>query len=87
MAKNKKGKKKDIQVGTNAKKGVVELKGVVEEALPNGFFRITLEMGNEVRAHLSGKMRMYRIRVLPGDEVIVEFSMYDMEKGRITKRL
>lgn len=68
-------------------KGFIEMKGVVEEQLPNTTFKVTLENGHEIHAHLSGKMRRYRIRVLTGDEVIVEMSPYDLEKGRIKKRL
>jgi translation initiation factor IF-1 len=69
------------------KKGFIEMKGVVDEQLPNTTFKVTLENGHEIHAHLSGKMRRYRIRVLVGDEVIVEMSPYDLEKGRIKKRL
>lgn len=68
------------------KKGFIEVKGVVDEMLPNTTFKVTLENGHEILAHLSGKMRMYKIRVLPGDEVMVEMTPYDLEKGRITKR-
>lgn len=60
--------------------------GTVLEALPNAQFRVELEDGQEIIAHLSGKMRMYKIRVLPGDEVTVEMSEYDKEKGRIIYR-
>ncbi len=69
------------------KKGFIEVPGFVEEMLPNAAFRVTLETDHEVRAMLSGKMRMYKIRVLPGDQVIVEMTPYDLTKGRITKRL
>ncbi len=76
----------NAQIKSN-KKGFIEVQGLVEEMLPNAAFRVTLETGHEVRAMLSGKMRMYKIRVLPGDQVIVEMTPYDLTKGRITKRL
>jgi translation initiation factor IF-1 len=60
--------------------------GTVNEALPNAMFRVELENGHEVLAHISGKMRMYYIRILPGDKVRVEISPYDLSKGRITYR-
>lgn len=69
------------------KKGFLEVKGTVDELLPAASFRVTLENGHQVLAHLSGKMRMYKIRVLPGDEVIVEMTPYDLSKGRIISRL
>jgi translation initiation factor IF-1 len=59
---------------------------VVTEALPNAMFRVRLENGHEIIAHISGKMRMYYIRILPGDKVRVEMSPYDLTKGRITFR-
>lgn len=69
------------------KKGFIEVKGTVDEMLPNTSFKVILENGHVVHAHLSGKMRMYKIRVLPGDEVLVEMTPYDLSKGRITTRL
>ncbi len=69
-----------------AKEEPIEVNGVVEEALPNAMFRVELENGHEVLAHISGKMRRYRIRVLPGDKVTVELSPYDLTRGRITFR-
>ncbi len=68
------------------KEEAIEVQGVVEEALPNATFRVTLENGHEVLAHISGKMRKFRIRVLPGDKVTVELSPYDLTRGRITYR-
>jgi translation initiation factor IF-1 len=59
---------------------------IVTEALPNAMFRVRLENGHEIIAHISGKMRMYYIRILPGDKVRVEMSPYDLTKGRITFR-
>ena len=68
-----------------AKEGI-ELEGVVLENLPNAFFRVKLENGYTVLAHISGKMRKYYIRILPGDTVKVELSAYDLTRGRITWR-
>jgi translation initiation factor IF-1 len=64
----------------------VEVEGEVTEALPNTMFRVTLDTGHDVLAHISGKMRMHYIRILPGDRVKVELSPYDLERGRITYR-
>ena len=69
-----------------AKEGSIEVDGVVQEALPNAMFRVELENGHEVLAHISGKLRMNYIRILPGDKVTVEISPYDLTKGRITWR-
>lgn len=68
------------------KKGFLEIDGEVIELLPNTNFKVTLENGHQILAHLSGKMRMYKIRILPGDKVTVELSPYDMTKGRIIFR-
>jgi len=68
------------------KKGFLEMKGEVIELLPSTTFRVKLENGHTILAHLSGKMRMYKIRILPGDEVTVEMTPYDLTKGRITYR-
>ncbi len=68
------------------KEDAIEVQGTVEEALPNATFRVLLENGHEVLAHISGKMRKFRIRVLPGDKVTVELSPYDLTRGRITYR-
>jgi len=70
-----------------ALKDVISRQGVVEEALPGTTFRVRLEDGNVILAHLSGKMRMYYIRILPGDRVTVDVSTYDSARGRITRRL
>ncbi len=64
----------------------IKKKGTVIEALPNTHFKVQLEDGKEINAHLAGKMRMYRIKVLPGDKVTVEMSPYDLQKGRIIYR-
>jgi translation initiation factor IF-1 len=68
------------------KKDAVEVKGTVIEALPNAMFRVELDTGHEVLAHISGKMRMYYIRILLGDRVLVELSPYDLTRGRIIYR-
>jgi translation initiation factor IF-1 len=64
----------------------IELEGTVVEPLPNAMFRVELENGHKVLAHISGKMRMHYIRILPGDKVVVELSPYDLTRGRITYR-
>jgi len=68
------------------KKETVEVKGTVVETLPNAMFRVELDTGHEILAHISGKMRMYYIRILLGDRVLVELSPYDLTRGRITYR-
>ena len=69
-----------------SKQDMLELEGVVVEALPNAIFQVELENGHKILAHISGKLRMYYIRILPGDKVTVEVSPYDLTKGRITWR-
>jgi len=69
-----------------AKEEAIVVEGTVEEALSNGMFRVRAENGHEILAHISGKMRKFRIRVLPGDKVTVEMSPYDLTRGRITFR-
>jgi translation initiation factor IF-1 len=68
------------------KKDVIEAEGIVTEALPNAMFRVQLDSGHSILAHISGKMRMYYIRILLGDRVTVELSPYDLTRGRITYR-
>lgn len=68
------------------KQDVVELGGKVLEALPNAMFKVELENGHQILAHISGKMRMHYIKILPGDKVTVELSVYDLNRGRITYR-
>lgn len=68
------------------KNSEIKKKGVVLEALPSTHFRVKLEDGEEITAHLAGKLRIHRIKVLPGDKVTVEFSPYNKEKGRIVYR-
>jgi len=70
-----------------AHQGSIELEGTVKESLPNTLFRVELDNGNMVLCHLSGKMRMNFIKILPGDRVRIEMTPYDKEKGRITFRL
>ena len=69
-----------------SKQDVIELKGKIAELLPAGTFRVRLESGQEITAHLSGKMRLNKIRLTLGDEVKVEMTPYDLTKGRITFR-
>ncbi|HBQ61388.1 MULTISPECIES: translation initiation factor IF-1 [Gracilimonas] len=69
-----------------AKQEPIKQDGEIIEALPNAQFRVELDNGHEILAHVSGKMRMYYIKILPGDRVAVEMSPYDLTKGRITYR-
>jgi translation initiation factor IF-1 len=69
-----------------AKEEAISIEGTVTEALPNAMFRVELENGHNILAHVSGKMRMHFIRILPGDKVTVELSPYDLTRGRITYR-
>ncbi|MDF4061148.1 translation initiation factor IF-1 [Staphylococcus aureus] len=68
------------------KQDVIELEGTVLDTLPNAMFKVELENGHEILAHVSGKIRMNYIRILPGDKVTVEMSPYDLTRGRITYR-
>ena len=69
-----------------SKEDVIEVEGVVTEALPNAEFIVELENGHKLHAHISGKLRMNYIRILPGDKVKLEMSQYDLNRGRITWR-
>ena len=69
-----------------AGKNIIKRSGVVSEALPSTHFRVKLDDGQEIMAHLAGKLRMFRIKVLPGDKVTVEMSPYDNKRGRIVYR-
>ncbi len=69
-----------------AKQPAIEVDGIIKEALSNAMFKVELENGHIITAHISGKMRMHYIRLLPGDKVKVELSPYDLTKGRITYR-
>ena len=68
------------------KKDTIEVEGEVVEPLPNAMFRVELSNGHKVLAHISGKIRLHYIRILPGDRVLVELSPYDLSRGRITYR-
>jgi translation initiation factor IF-1 len=70
-----------------AKEDLIEVEGIIAEALPNAMFRVVLENNHKVLAHVSGKIRMNFIRILPGDKVKLELSPYDLSRGRITFRL
>lgn len=80
-----KEKKENNQVADS--KGFIELQGEVLELMPAATFKVLLENNHEILAHLSGRMRMHRIRILPGDKVKVQLSPYDLSKGRITYRM
>lgn len=67
-------------------KEVIEVEGTILEALPNANFKVELENGHQILAHISGKMRMHYIKILPGDKVTIEMTPYDLNKGRITYR-
>ncbi len=69
-----------------AKQAAIEIDGEIQEALSNAMFKVRLENGHEITAHISGKMRMHYIKILPGDRVKVEMSPYDLSKGRISFR-
>lgn len=69
-----------------SKQDMIELEGTVVEAMPNAIFKVEIQGGHQILAHISGKLRMNYIRILPGDKVTVEMSPYDLSKGRITWR-
>jgi translation initiation factor IF-1 len=69
------------------KADAIQVEGIVLESLPNAMFRVELQNGHRVLAHISGKMRMHYIKILPGDSVTVELSPYDLSRGRITYRM
>ncbi len=69
-----------------AKKEAIEVEGTVKEPLPNAMFKVELPNGHQVLAHVSGKIRLHFIKILPGDKVLVELSPYDLSRGRITYR-
>lgn len=77
----------DLPSKSGPSKSVTKIEGRVEEALPGTTFRVRLDNGDEILAHLSGKMRLYYIKILPGDRVIVEMTPYDKTRGRIVRRL
>lgn len=69
-----------------SKEDVIEVEGIVDDSLPNAVFKVKLENGHEILAHISGKLRQNYIKILPGDRVTVELSPYDLSRGRITWR-
>ena len=69
------------------KKELITVEGIIKESLPSTTFKVELENGHEVLAHISGRMRVHYIKLLPGDKVMLEMSPYDLTRGRITKRL
>lgn len=75
------------KVKENKEKEIIKAEGIVVETLPNANFKVKLDEGHEILAHVSGRMRMYLIKVLPGDRVMVEMTPYDLSKGRIIKRI
>lgn len=75
-----------FQSTKKSQKGFIEMEGNVEELLPSANFKVKLENGHSILAHLSGKMRMNKIRILPGDRVLIEMTPYDLTKGRIIYR-
>lgn len=77
---------KSTSSGKQPTKEVIELEGTVLETLPNALFKVELENGHVVLAHISGKMRMHYIRIIPGDKVTLQMTPYDLTKGRITYR-
>ncbi len=77
---------KEIRGGKMAKEDILEVEGTVLETLPNTTFKVELDNGHVVLAHISGKLRMHYIKILPGDKVKLEISPYDLDKGRITWR-
>jgi len=79
-------KKNSQENSPKSKKEVIELQGTITETLPNAMFRVELENGHEILAHISGRMRMHYIKILPGDKVTIEMTPYDLTKGRITYR-
>ncbi len=77
----------DLKKEENMSKDVIEFEGTIIESLPNAMFRVGLENGHEILAHISGKIRKNFIKILPGDKVKVEMTPYDLTRGRITYRL
>lgn len=84
--KNQNTQKKRTTYEHQPKPGFLQAEGIVDELLPNAMFRVTLDNGHQVLAHLSGKMRMFKIKILPGDRVILEMTPYDLTKARIVYR-
>lgn len=81
-----KRRKKERNTEPKVEKDVIEMNGTVTEVLPNAFFRVELENGHSILAHVAGKMRKFFIKIIQGDSVTVQLSPYDLERGRITFR-
>lgn len=81
-----KRKRKERKTEPSVEKDVIEMNGTVTEVLPNAFFRVELENGHSILAHVAGKMRKFFIKIIQGDSVTVQLSPYDLERGRITFR-
>jgi translation initiation factor IF-1 len=77
---------KNKEKGASQKEEGIQIEGAVIETLPNAMFKVELDNGHQVLAHISGKMRMHYIRILPGDRVLVELSPYDLSRGRVVYR-
>lgn len=77
---------KENRSSMKQKEDVIKVDGIVKETLPNAMFKVAIEGGHEILAHVSGKMRMHYIRILPGDKVALELSPYDLTRGRIVLR-
>lgn len=77
----------DLGKSGKNKKDIIELEGKVVENLPNAIFRVQLDSGQTIIGHLAGKMRVNKIKVMPGDRVLIEMTPYDLTKGRITRRM
>ena len=86
MGRRRRGQLPEDPAGKKPKDDAIEVEGKVVEPLPNAMFRVELDNGHRVLTHVSGKMRMHFIRILPGDRVKVELSAYDLTRGRITYR-
>ena len=80
-------KKRVFDQKSSASKDVIKIEGSVLENLPSTMFRVKLDSGQEILAHISGRMRMFYIKILPGDRVLVEMSPYDLTRGRVVHRL
>jgi len=80
------GRSKELETERMAKEEAIQVEGTIIEPLPNAMFRVELENGHRVLAHISGKMRMHYIKILPGDKVTVELSPYDLTRGRVVFR-
>lgn len=80
-------KKRTFDQKSSASKDVIKIEGIVLENLPSTMFRVKLDSGQEILAHISGRMRMFYIKILPGDRVLVEMSPYDLTRGRVVHRL